>query len=801
MAELASEGVDAPTVVEEIEIVTFEDEGSVEAGTLASPTSMPEQFAGSAREGREHTVVDFLSRPMKLINFLWLATMTPNTDLFVVNFPNDLFKQPAVYEKIKGFTWFRGEMVLRVNVNAQKFQQGRLLLYFIPYRFTKGSDPASTALTSKTGFPRVDIDLAQSQSMTIRLPFVAPMSHLNLIYEEWSIGTVVATVYGKLAGGTAPSIGGSVWAHFENVEIQLPTGVKPYIVPLPEASSSSYIKTFAQANIKGEKAASGGTISGAARAVGSVATMAANIPGISTFAAPIAAAAGVVGSLASAFGFSKPLTEKLAEPIQISTARNTCNFNGIDMSKRLAMDATNSISNDAIFGSKVDEMSLAYIAGTPNYYETFDYTTTQTADTVLYSTPVCPVGKLQPYKDYTDMYIFTHLAYIARMFDFWSGSIKFKLRFVKTKFHSGRLRVSIVPMGIVGATVKAFDANKCKSYIIDLKEKSEFEFSVPYTFNAPMMPTGGGSSNNSIPVAPAHSVVVITVLNELVTPSTLVSDTVNVIVEKAGGDDIAFHVPRRVNGVTIYTDDGVPPPPPPSIKKTYAQMDVGREDVQMGNDSPVQLFNSEYSTNPTDSLGCVGETIVSARQLLKRFQPVGTLDLPNVVVSPYVVKTFTTLDFPATDIYTDYYSWIAPLFAFMRGGMRIKCFYLGTSESNDLLERVLLGKVQGQDPNTSLLAASTTVPGHLTDSNIPNVPMRDGCLEFEVPYYNQYPMVPVPFALLHAPTQNMGNPGLSRCAYILSNASSTSERVMYRAVAEDFQLGFLIGTPPVYLKL
>jgi len=799
MAELATEGTDAPTVVEEIEIVTFEDEGSVEAGTLAMPTGMPEKYAGSAREGREHTVVDFLSRPMKLMNFIWLASMTPNTDLFVINFPNDLLKQPAVFEKIRGFTWFRGEMVLRVNVNAQKFQQGRLLLYFIPYRFTKTSDPASQHLTSKTGFPRVDIDLAQSQSMTIRLPFVAPMSHLNLIHEEWSIGTVVATVYGKLAGGTGTGIGGSVWAHFENVEINLPTGVKPYIVPLPE-EGGSFVKTFAQANIKGEKSASGGTISGAARAVGSIATLASNIPGVSTFAAPIAAVAGVAGSLASAFGFSKPLTEKLAEPIQISTARNVPNFNGIDMSKRLAMDATNSISNDAIFGSNVDEMSLAYIAGTPNYYESFDFTTTQTADTVLYSTPVCPVGKLQQYKDYTDTWIFTHLAFIARMFDFWSGSIKFKLRFVKTKFHSGRLRVSIVPMGITGATVLAFDANKCKSYIIDLKEKSEFEFSVPYTFNAPMMPTGGGSSNNAVPIAPAHSVVVITVLNELVTPSTLVSDTVNVIVEKAGGDDIAFHVPRRVAGTLVYVDHGSGPT---SIKKTNAQMDVGREDVQMGNDSPVQLFNTQYSSNPVDALGCVGETIVSARQLLKRFQPIGVLDLGNVVISPYVVKCSLS-DASGIDVagvYSDYYSCFSSLFAFMRGGMRIKAFYLGTSESNDLLERVYMGKVENQDPTISLVSSSSTIGGHTQDGNIPNVPMRDGCLEFEVPYYNQYPMVPTNFCTITPVPGGKGDPRLQRCAYIQSNASSTAERILYRAVAEDFQFGFLIGTPPVVIKL
>lgn len=791
---------DMEVVIQKEEIVTFQDEGSVEQGTLALPVSMPEEFAASAREGRDHTVVDFLKRPMLLQNFLWKATITPGSDLFIINFPNDLFQQPAVYDKIKGFTWFRGEMVLRVNVNAQKFQQGRLLLYFIPYRFWTLTAPASDHLTTKSGYPRVDLDLAESQSMTIRLPFVAPMSHLNLIREEWAIGSVVATVYGQLAGGDA-EIGGSVWGHFENVEINLPTGVLPYITPLTDVKTASIVQTFAQANLKGEKEQSGGVISSAARTVGKIAGVASMIPGLSTIAAPIAAVAGIAGNLASAFGYSKPVTEKLAEPVQIQTARNACNFNGIDMSKKLALDATNSISTDPIFGSGVDEMSLTYIAGTPNFYQSFNFTKTQTAGTVLYSTPVSPVGVLIPYKDYTNFYIFTHLAFIARMFDFWSGSIKYRLRFVKTKFHSGRIRVSVVPQAQFSGSVSTFDANKCISYVIDLKDKSEFEFDVPFTFNAPMMPTGAGGANNATPQAPAHSNVVITVLNELRTPSTLVSDTINVIVEKAGGDDIAFYVPRRFEGTIVYSDTGPPPSPPKGpIKQTFAQMDETREAIQLGRDMSVSLFNTERSDNPTDTLACVGETIVSARQLLKRFQLIANVDLPNAEFRPFKVGTYLSANPSLATIgdSTDYYTVFSSIFAFMRGSMRLK-FWYKTVLDEFAYEHVVLGAEMQQSPTQSYFAASANPQYRDKDATVPNNPLRDGILEVEVPYYSQYPMSPTANSDFKAPPTFQGHPAYHRVIYYFSDAEGTNQKFTYRAVGEDFQFGFLIGAPPVRL--
>lgn len=800
MADGGVEGTIGNVEIQVEQIVTFDDEGAVESTTNPLPTPMPQVFAASAREGREHTVVDFLNRPMLLKNFKWKQTDTFGTDLFKIDFPNDLLGQPAMYEKIKGFTWFRGDMVLRVNVNAQKFQQGRLMIWFRPYFNMIAPTSPAFSMTTKSGYPRVDFDLSQSQSMTITVPYVAPVSHLNLIKEDWSIGSVFVTVYGELAGGDA-EIGGSVWGHFENIELQLPTGVIPYVTPVTAPFSMVYSKTIAQANLKGEKAASsGGPISGAAKAVGKIASVASMIPGISTVAAPIAAVAGVVGNLASAFGFSKPTTEKIYEPFQVSTSRNANNFNGVDLSKKLALDATNNISIDPIFGTTVDELSLAYIAGTPNYYAQFEFNKTQAAGTVLYEDPVSPIGFIENYKGYEGVYSPTHLGYIASMFDFWSGAIKYKLRFVKTKFHSGRICVHIVPLGVVGTTFSTFDSNKVIKYNIDLKDRSEFEFEVPFTWSAPMMPTGGLGGNIPILDPPAHSSMIITVINELVIPSTLASDKIQVLVERAGGDDITFYAPSTIPGALVWKDSGPPVPP----KKTNAQADqpgdASREDVQLGRDNPTPLFNTDRLTSPTDSLGCVGETIVSARQLLKRFQEVALATNPATNFKPYVsIGLVESTAIADETMHTDYFTAFNAIFAFMRGGMRLKLFY-NSAAANPFYDRFLLGGVSRQGgPNVSLINTGIIdITNYRAD--VPNVPVRDGCMEVEVPFYSQYPLAPTSFFEVSFNSPHDGsNPGrLRECTH--ANEGSEATRIVYRAVAEDFQMGFLIGVPPMVIK-
>lgn len=795
----AGEGVtDESIVIREEEIVTFEDEGNVAVGTVTAEIQMPRALASAAQDTKTRSLESFLERGYLIKNFLWDATATPGTDLFTIAFPDDLFAQSGIREKISGFTWFRGTLVLDINVNAQKFQQGRLIMWFIPYSNLRVLPTPARHLTSKTGYPHADFDLADSQSMTLRIPFVAPITHLNLVRNQWSIGTMTATVYGQLAGGDT-NIGGSVWGHFEDVDLTVPTGLPLYPVVVP-ACPLSTIKTQAQVNLKGEASASGGTVSSMARAVGSVSKIAAGIPGLAHIAAPVSAVAGIVGNIASAFGFSKPVSEKLVEPVQVSTARHANNYNGVDMSKKLAFDTTNGLSMDPLFGSKVDEMSLSYIARTPNYYNSFRFRKVDTAGTVLYKTRVSPIGEYQYYYDSAHpIYAFTHLAYVARAFKYWSGGIKYKFRFVKTKFHSGRLRIIIVPQAVNGTneTLATFDVNKCISYVVDLKEKSEFEFLVPFTFHAPMMPTGHNGTNSTVGKAPGHSYVVVQVLNELRTPSALVSDKIDVIVEKAGGEDIAFHVPMQVEGAVV-TADGFAPIPP---KKTVAQVST-REDVQLGQDSPRSFLDAVPLTSPSPALSCVGETVTSVRQLLKRFQQVALATDKATLLQPYAgvgwIHPGNTGDTTNT---MDYYSYFMPLYAFMRGGMRMKFFYQGIDSSTQWFDQVLLADPVEQAGPSSLfpiVQAAANAGNLVFNPNIPNVPVRDGCLEVDVPYYNMTSMSPCVFnQVLYETNGTLYLNRFNRFIHWCTGNDNTPARAVYRAVSEDFQAGFLVGTPPI----
>lgn len=781
------------TTVEQI--VTFQDEGSIVRSGLTLPVSQPEILASSAKETRQHSVTDFLKRPMLLKTFSWPNTSTPGTDLVRLRLPENLFSQPAFREKMAGFTYFRADSVLRVQCCSQPFQQGRMIVYFLPnYENFVNFIPQQYHLTSITGCPHVDLDLSQSQTMELRIPFVAPMTHLNLVTKEWNLGDVRCVVYGQLAGGDA-EIECTVWGHFENVEITVPTGLNLY-TPNPAMDFDAVTTigvTRAQIDLGLEKAAgSEKPISAVAKTIADIAGVAAMIPGLATIAAPVAAVAGVVGNTAESFGYSKVTSEAAIVPTTPSIARYGNNFNGVDMSKKLGLDATNSIGQDPIFGSGVDELSLAYVAGNFNYYRAFPFTKTQPAGTVLWKSQVSPVGEIQDDQTkYPNEYYLTHLAFVSRMFAFWRGSIKYKFRFVKTKFHAGRLRVLFVPGGLPASTV---DINKCYSEVIDLKDKSEFDFTVPFVYNRPWVRL---ESNQKTP--PAIGTVVVLVVNELRTPSTLVSDTISVIVEKAGGEDIEFALPGHIEGFPLVADTGAPP----TKATTRAQMwdPSTRDEDQINLGDSKELFSTTSRLTPKIPLATVGEQVVSFRQLLKRFQGIARLDLTGAQnacnLNPWAVVGLGDTKTPQAFPNVDYFSYLMTIYAFMRGSVRIKLFHLNL-DIKVRFEQLAYSGLRQQAWPASVVTDVTAddTAQFLRSSEVINNPQIEGAFEAELPFYHDYALAPSPAYVLRG---NFIPPAALPFLRYDSGEEPETRMEVYRAVGDDFSAGFLIGAPPVWI--
>lgn len=129
----------------------------------------------------------------------------------------------------------------------------------------------------------------------------------------------------------------------------------------------------------------------------------------------------------------------------------------------------------------------------------------------------------------------------------WRGGMNFTFKFVKTKFHSGRVRIIYVPgdysadSGTLPSSDFDIDANY--STVVDLRSDTDVTFNVPYVAIQPWLLVDVGFPGTARSYQYSVGKIYIVVLNELRNAST-VSDTIDVLVEVAGASDYEVSMPR-----------------------------------------------------------------------------------------------------------------------------------------------------------------------------------------------------------------------------------------------------------------
>jgi len=232
--------------------------------------------------------------------------------------------------------------------------------------------------------------------------------------------------------------------------------------------------------------------------------------------------------------------------------------------------------------------------------------------------------------------------------------------------------------------------------VVDIEENDTFSFKVPYVATKPWFHTtvfGQGTSA----VRSSTGFVVVTVLNELRAVST-VSPSIQVLVEISGGDDLTFACPRAPSFVPGRISEVVEEEMSNEIiRKHVAQVfgtgsEVPRNEAQLLYD-PNSISVLDPTTNWSPESHCIGEKIVSARQMIKRTNYVGSIvENRTNENDPAVTPAFATnnslgvinpfgLQINNEVTNCDYISYFAYIYAFFRGGIRIKI--AGLSQSAD----------------------------------------------------------------------------------------------------------------------
>jgi hypothetical protein len=701
--------------------------------TLTPSASIPQEFSKdssldySLKEDRVHDIISFLRRPVVLSEFLWATTDASNLALSTMVNPTALLNHTMNQEKVKGFVGFKGKMVVRLQVNAQRFQQGRLLLHYVPmydHQISIRRLTATSNLVFKTQQPRIDFDISTDTEVLLEIPFVYPFEYYDLGADFPTLGSFFVSVYSPLISPTGDTNCDCIcWGHFEDVEVVFPT----VLVPQVGGGRKSLITQELQVSGPGPISGLFGRVSKAAMIMG-------EIPLLSSVAFPAAWFASVASRAASAMGWSNPSQSAPANRMQNTRTPFMNNASGIDNSLKLALMSDNEVEVLPGFGgTNIDELNLRHLCSIASFIKTFNWTTAQATGVVLWSTDVTPIEMSNDITVPTAastlaVKLPSPLAFFSNFFTYWRGSICFTIKVVKTEFHSGRLMFTWTP----GNTVDPTFANVDPVYkeILDLRHSNEFSVCIPYASVSPWMPVDGkiNSANNST------GRVGLYVLNSLRGPAT-VSTSVQILIEVNGGPDIEFSGPIEAPltpTLGIFA--------PQCGGDIFQPQVLGDDAAQCGNSVSMPIADTiASSSNNTGGSSairyCSGESVVSMRQLMKRSCPrffftpgIGAI----TAISPYFIQLplFSSGLDPtiSTTSNVDYYDILGSCFAFSRGGVRWKLWSQGGGVVVYKARMVLSAM-------TSVSSTITAGSKSLLSSVVAAMNSMAGALEIEVPQY------------------------------------------------------------------
>lgn len=477
--------------------------------------------------------------------------------------------------------------------------------------------------------------------------------------------------------------------------------------------------------------------------------------------------------------------------------KNFTSANGVDTSVILATSVENSIEprND-IFGSAADDMDINYLCKHRCYVDSFTMDNTQTKDTLLYSFPVTPgwckfdFGTFKP----------TITAYVASMFEYWRGGLRFKIQAAKTAYHSGRVRIVYLP---AAKTADVDDSDQAYNWVLDLCNSSEIEFTIPY--NNYIEWTRCRLVDSTVDVGQTSlGVIRIEVLNQLRAPDS-VSPTIDFNVWLAGDSDLQFSIPSFQNYIPSLPDAtnitiGEKSRRKPLLEEKFfaqvlgSQQDKGFNDME---DKP-QLFSMRVPAAIEPCKDTIGEIITNLRYLCRRFSyyDVVPSSQETTINVEYPLYYFGALFDPTSSSQStsritpvDYISF---LYRFFRGGMRYKFMKEATDLTGSLgyQEAMLL---PGVNVGSIPAVVPDTIYNRFRDGSATFIhrvySLINPILEVTTPFFSQTTIRPIIGNDQIQPKELYTNSLLYR------TTSNNSTVEVLRATSDDFTFGWIVGPP------
>lgn len=759
-----------------------------------------------------HSIETILSRPVKIATLTFstgqaAGTQLSNTgyDVLTLLRNNEGFR--LAREKLSGFYGVHMNAHLKITLNAQPFEVGFFQIYFVPFVNTYGQKlapnftPSELLLPYSTGCPNVFCNISLQSSVELKIPYTGPTTFINMTNPTSDFGTFYVQSIVPITDSTNnASCELSVYMYFTEVTL---FGASPRTWTLqmdgcPEPPPN-------EADAKTNPIRSG----------------------------PLSRIGKSLMPVLDELGLSAPDANPNPQRFRQDPYASPATVDTTKTPLKTSYTFKHHLDIGQLGIDKQDEMDIPYFCFKPTYLNQFSWNTTQDAGTLLYSYKVEPNCILNTTINAKTATAPTRLRYMANVFRYWRGTIRFTIHVIANKFHSGRLRFVLslggsMPQGRLGELYPyAFNQ------IVDLRDATSFVVDCPFFASTPyrLVPqdwsTTSGSYENpttgTTNLVDSVPYLQIFVENELRAPDTTTT-SIQIVTLQSATKDLEFSIPNSTTSFPFW--DYVAP----NVQATRA-VDTDEEFEQVTHElqgdmiKPIPMVPGVISkqvkaVNPHKFT--TGEKIGSIRQLIKRYQLIGSGAInyssanttQDQVIYPFAFRKPTNENFLSNEML----SYFRAVFTFFRGSIR----YLLTCRENSTQY------VVRYDPHTAVTTlfstsvgtTGTKVPIRQIDSyvrgdytslpmtaNIPYYTNLQGGMEVEFPYYSRFHKLGTAFIEDYTQYEQSVRAGLQPAGVGTFSIYSDNETTMsnfvyvYRSAADDLTLGYLLGAPLTFVNI
>ncbi len=554
----------------------------------------PSREDGSIDEGSYST---FLSRPVLIGSYTW----SEGTQFDQTYYPWYLWAQQSqILNKLNNFGLFRGNLKIKVVLNASPFYYGAAKVTYAPLLGKMYSENIYKDSTRKWLVPYSQrrgffIYPQDNQGGEMTLPFFWYKNWVNCSQGQdfKDLGTLEIASFTNLSNANsvaAANVTIQIFAWCENVELSAPT----YSL----AAQSEYKDL--------------GPVSGPASAVARAASELATIPTIRPLALATEMVASTVSGVARNFGFTNVPNTEAERPFHPGAFHGMASTNISTPYEKLTLDDKNELSIDPrIVGlAPTDELSLKYLNSRESWIYTSSWTAAATAGTSIFNAYVIPdYVRVDATRQSTPM------CHFGKLFNNWRGTIKYRIRVICSKFHRGRLRISYDPRANLSSISSTDPITTSFTKIMDIAETTEIEIDIPWYQARSYHQTMSGqsdtvewmNSSGALPALPSspdtwtNGTLNISVFTVQTSPVT--SADIQVMVFAKAGDDFEYANPCDVPINYTY------------LKEQMETAESSSEKTAVVDEAPICSVNRH-----AENLNLIhfGETVLSLRQLMRR---------------------------------------------------------------------------------------------------------------------------------------------------------------------------------------